>query len=82
MPSASLAVPPGAILPGLAERKTRLKTAAPFWNSRSHGLATVVLWSVPAFLLGRASTDASLLRSCSLIREQPWWHNPWFGPLM
>jgi hypothetical protein len=29
-----------------------LRRAETFWNSRSHGLVTVVLWSVPAFLPG------------------------------
>jgi hypothetical protein len=32
----SLAVPPGAILPGLAGRNMRWR-GAPFWNSLSHG---------------------------------------------
>ena len=36
--------------------------AETFWNSRSHGLETVVLWSVPAFLPSNASVDTSLLR--------------------
>ena len=39
---------------GLRSRASRsdppeLDWMEPFWNSRSHGLATVVLWSVPAF---------------------------------
>jgi hypothetical protein len=46
---------PGATLPGLAERKT-------FRNSRGHGLATVVPWSVSAFLLGKTSVGPPLLQ--------------------
>jgi hypothetical protein len=40
--------------------------AETIWNSRSHGLTTVVPWSVPAFLPDNASADLSLLRQCSL----------------
>ncbi len=40
--------PLGVTLPGLAKRKA-------FRNSRGHGLATVVPWSVSAFLLGKTS---------------------------
>ena len=45
-----------------AVRPPGLHRAETFWNSRSHGLVTVVLWSVPAFLPGYASVDTSLLR--------------------
>ncbi len=40
--------PVGVTLPGIAKRKA-------FRNSRGHGLATVVPWSVSAFLLGKTS---------------------------
>ncbi len=40
--------PLGVTLPGLAKRKA-------FRNSRGHGLATVVPWSVSVFLLGKTS---------------------------
>src|SRR5262245_36816455 len=49
-PSGFAHTPSGAILPGFAGRKA-------FWNSRGHGLATVVPWSVPVFLPGQASAD-------------------------
>jgi hypothetical protein len=35
-----------------------------FWNFHGHGLATLVPWSVPAFLPRSASAGTSLLRSC------------------
>ena len=48
-----------------------LRRAEAFWNFRSHGLATVVPWSVPAFLPGTAPADTSLLRSCSRTSKAP-----------
>jgi hypothetical protein len=46
-----------------------LHRAEAFWNSRRHGLATVGLWSVPAFLPGSASVDTSVLRSGAHTRD-------------
>ncbi len=50
-----------------------LRRAETFWNSRSHGLATVVPWSVPAFCPRSASADTSLLRSCSRNPKASMW---------
>jgi hypothetical protein len=44
-----------------------------FWNSRGQGLATLVSWSVPAFLPGSASADTSLLRSWSRSPKASLW---------
>jgi len=49
---------PGATLPGLPERKA-------FRNFLSHGLATVVPWSVSAFLLDKLSADPRSFREVS-----------------
>ena len=43
----------------------RLYREEAFWNFLGHGLWTVVPWSVPAFLLGSARRDTSLLQPCS-----------------
>jgi len=56
MPSASLAVPPGAILPGSAGRNMREK-ARPSGILSVTVVPTVFLRSVPAFLPGQASED-------------------------
>jgi hypothetical protein len=67
MPSVSLAGPTGAILSGLAGRNSRTIALVRTRAVRPSGILsvtvgpTVILRSVPAFLPGQASTDASLL---------------------
>ena len=65
-----------------AVRPSGLSWAETFWNSRSHGLGTVVPWSVPAFLpqpsLGgylappvmRAQSEAILVEILSLQQRK------------
>ncbi len=62
--------PLGVTLPGLAKRKA-------FRNSRGHSLATVVPWSVSAFLLGKTSvgrtkrgiTSFTFVRAAESVRR-------------
>ncbi len=50
-------------MPGLAKRKA-------FRNSRGHGLATVVPWSVSAFLLGKTSAGRTKRGSTRCIFKE------------
>ena len=62
--------PLGVTLPGLAKRTA-------FRNSRGHGLATVVPWSVSAFMLGKTSvgrtkrgiTSFTFVRAAESVRR-------------
>jgi len=55
----------------LAAPLPRRSEAEPFRNSRGHGLATVVLWSVPAFLLQTPGEAPPLRRTFALPRVPP-----------